>query len=398
MFSCQNLTKNFECCGITFAVMFGICLACWKPSSLLAAPPNQVADSPDNQVLMVEGNRLIYGRVSEMGDVYHVEQPTGGILVISKETVVFTGRSLSEVYLYLQGQLPRKPTVQQHLDLARWWLTQKLWSEARLELVNALEIDPRREDVRQQLGKLDLLIRRGPEMESSTTKPRRTLEELAARALEESESLAGLSREAGQVFTTKIQPLLLNRCANAGCHSPQSPQQFHLQAVRVGNRAHQQITEKNLLAVLEFVDRDNPRQSPLLTTLSNSKGSHGKALFSGRRGEEQLQLIREWVLSLKEEEVGSHKSAGNDSVLPKTVREKQPDPFAGIEEPPIKSLTKTSPRNITPRSDSIEPEETTAPILSTEKERDLLPGLPPEDPFDPGEFNRHIRAKRGPQK
>lgn len=263
---------------------------------------------------------------------------------------------------------------------------------------------------------------------------------------DEVEALGGLSREAGQQFTTRIQPILVHNCTNSACHGPLAEHPLKFSIVRVGSASTHAVAEKNLLALLKYVDREKPKSSPLWKILATNHGAQGSSIFTGLKGPQQLQSFKDWVVSLGtayefDDEIPEEKPKGSGKRVAGTknangkqtrgTREKvvpPPEPKTKAEpdsdesptllvsqdsEKRTKSPTRLSQqRNSrikerrpaqqedepaepeTPRevADSGVSETEVEPIVSTTRE--TIPELPPEDPFDPEVFNRRQRIKR----
>lgn len=378
-------------------------------------------------VLLLKENRVVQGRIQPQGETYAVEQPAG-TLIVSRDQVRFVGDTLHAVYVYLEGELPKAPSANEHLDLARWCIENKLNSEARFELQRGLEAEPDREDIRRNLVRLDTLLKRGPR-EPAKAKPETPAERLAKSTLglnTDVESLAGLTREAGQEFTRKIQPILIHNCANASCHGPRSDHAFKLDRAGQGTLAARTTTEKNLLALLAYVDQDHPKQGELWKVLKSNHGAKGRSIFAGTKGSDQLKSMQDWMLSLDKE-------PDRDEVAP--TRSKVFSPFAvqqashtteekprwrkGGPRVPLKDpkknpkddvpptpevLVPTSPRSKLPatttaksNSSPTKPRAAKAPdvdpIISTDRPDESIE-LPPDDPFNPDEFNSRQRIKK----
>jgi hypothetical protein len=109
------------------------------------------------------------------------------------------------------------------------------------------------------------------------------------------ESLAGLSRETAACFTTRIQPLLLNKCGNAACHGSKSESSFQLEQIRGTGNGHRVHTERNLAAVLKQIELQRPADSPLLQHGVSPHGGMARANFFGPAGEKQLKMLRNWI-------------------------------------------------------------------------------------------------------
>jgi hypothetical protein len=249
--------------------------------------------------------------------------------------------------------------------LARWCMAWKLYEEARLELRDALVADPDHEDARQMYAKLHQLM--NPEPPAPTKSKPKTAEGFEPA---DAESLAGLSPETARLYVTRVQPLLLNRCGNAGCHGPSSEQEFRLTHIR--GRLNKQ-TIVNLDMVLKYVDVSSPEKSLLLTTPTGTHGKNGKPIFYGSTGEQNLETLKAWVSEAASELKGD---APN-----------KPNVFAqgdNSNEKPDETLYQGMPEE--PKQVALTPEQK----AEQEKEALLNSILESEqkDEFDPEEFNR----------
>jgi hypothetical protein len=392
----------------------------WSDDELASGQPG---------VLLLEGNRIVQGRITPQGQTYSVEQ-SAGTLIVSKEQVRFVGVDLQSVYVHLQDKLPKPSSPDDHVELARWCVGYKLLSEARFEFEAALEIDPSRDDIRRNLNKLDSFLKRPPTSESKPVKSQTPAERMIKMAGgQEIESLGGLPREAGQVFTRQIQPILMRNCTASACHGPKSDQTFKLSLVYQTGIQQQATTSKNLLALMPYVDRESPKSSTLWKLLKNNHGAVGSSIFIGQKGEKQLETFRGWLLSLEEEsddEPRSTKSRapsriqqtadtdeskpryqkgvrtpGNSGIVTASAEQESPSiPEVQVSWP--KSTPGTAPRtrSETPATNTAAKKTTptkaalpeTAPIVSDEPP--VTPEEIAEDPFDPNEFNSRQRVKK----
>jgi hypothetical protein len=389
-------------------------------------------------VLLLEGNRVMQGRITVSRDTYHLQQDSAGVLLIPKAQVRFQGPDLSSVYGFLLDGLPQTAAADDHVRLARWCISYKLMPEARFELQTALEMEPGRDDIRRNLSILDSHIKRPPP--SAKTTKSLSPADRQARAMglgsEEVEALGGLSREAGQQFTTRIQPILVHNCTNSACHGPLAEHSLKFTIVRGASASHS-VSEKNLLTLMKYIDRDAPKSSPLWTILTTNHGAQGSSIFTGTKGPQQLQAFKVWVLSLntgdpileEEAKVARRSDGGTKSNNRRAVRNASDrstsDEMASAPEaedssnPDEETRGRTSAKaksksqsdaKITERRplEKVEkrrkpsavqelPESTDSglpevePIVS--ETRDSVPELPPEDAFDPEVFNRRQRLK-----
>lgn len=380
-------------------------------------------------VLLIENNRIVQGRITPQGQTYSVQQPAG-TLIVSKEQVRFVGVDLQSVYVHLQDKLPKPASADDHVELARWCVGYRLLSEARFEFESALEIDPSRDDIRRNLTKLDSYLKRPVSTESKPVKSLTPAERIAKSALGglDAESLGGLPREAGQVFTRRVQPIIMRNCTASACHGPKSDQTFKLSLVYPTGNQQQATTSKNLLALMPYIDRESPKSSPLWKLLKTNHGAIGNSIFVGQKGKEQLETFRNWLLSLEEESDEDPRTAKKHSPAkiqqaahtaeskPRYQKGVRPPASSAVvqaqaeeEGPPIpetrvawpKKEGETAPRTRPAASSSTEKKTAPAkigqlpdaePIIS--EERPVEPDDVVEDPFDPHEFNSRQRVKK----
>lgn len=413
--------------------------------------------SGEQGVLLIENNRIVAGRIIPQGDSYAVEQ-AAGTLIIAKEKVLHVGANLRSAYVHLQDALPKKPKADDHVELARWCVSYKLMSEARFELEAALEADPNREDIRRNLTKLEALLNRPPTVREpvKAETPAERFAKGTSMYDPEVESLGGLSREAGQEYTRKIQPILMHNCTASACHGPLSDNKLKLTLVRLGTGVMRSTTEKNLLALLPYIDRESPRSGKLWKLLKTNHGAKGSSIFLGTRGKDQLSTVQDWLLSLSTEEesdpvenpFAAQNPAANRSAGTKPSSPKQAPAHSTDEQPRWRKggpAVRPVPDEVSPRNSRIvqtaarttsEPHMPDAPntglkssgsrtagsqitgsrttqrsvsahsgASSDEAGPDVEPivsevppgeiaDLPPEDPFNPDEFNRRQKVKR----
>lgn len=406
-----------------------LCLLLWSSFNATLAWSDDELASGQPGVLLLEGNRIVQGRITPQGQTYAVQQ-SAGTLIVSKEQVRFVGIDLQSVYVHLQDKLPKPSSPDDHVELARWCVGYKLLSEARFEFEAALEIDPSRDDIRRNLNKLDSFLKRPPTSESKPVKSQTPAERMAKLAGgQEIESLGGLPRAAGQVFTRQIQPILMRNCTASACHGPKSDQTFKLSLVYQTGIQQQATTSKNLLALMPYVDRESPKSSTLWKLLKNNHGAVGSSIFTGQKGEKQLETFRGWLLSLEEESDDEPRSTrsrapsriqqaahtdesrpryqkgvrtpGNSGVVTASAEAESPSiPEVQVSWPKSANGTAPRTRSEAPASNAAAKKTTptkaalpeTAPIVSDEPP--VIPEEIAEDPFDPNEFNSRQRVKK----
>lgn len=334
-------------------------------------------DAPANRVLMLQNGRLVSGRISESPGGYRVDVEKGTMLIPTSQ-VMFEATDAHEAYRELQRRMPEK-TAEYHVALARWCLTNQMRDGALSELREALKLEPSNSTASSMLQRLQ------KELESESM-PKPVVPQVRRNDLmfrEEAKSLAAFSHETNERFTRQIQPLLLNKCGNASCHGGKSGGDFHLTQLR-GSGSHRVPSEKNLAALLQQINAENPELSPLLTIVTGPHGSDGRTVFHGSKGNEQLVALTEWVRAIAREQTEQTRaSSARASVTKKSATiagvNASIDESAGA---PVPNQNPGANAAIGEASNAL-PSETTVPVKTF-------------DQFDPARFNNATAQSRLP--
>src|SRR5258708_4255336 len=227
--------------------------------------PSGLSSGPVEGILVMRTGAVVSGKILRSGELYQVKSPYGEMHVPA-ELVKLHCSDLQEAYAKLRETAQSRHSATAQITLARWCLTHHLDTQARQELREALVLDPDREDAKRLLRDAEDAIKSPPK------NARAGQSDTAVRAArsasvsdDETVTLGGLSREQALQFTRRIQPLLVNTCASAGCHSRDSQNGFRLQNVSPGRNSNRNATERNLAQILEHVDFKKPKTSSLLT-------------------------------------------------------------------------------------------------------------------------------------
>ncbi|MDO4558112.1 MAG: hypothetical protein Q4C47_04020, partial [Planctomycetia bacterium] len=97
--------------------------------------------------------------------------------------------------------------------------------------------------------------------------------------------------EAMSLFTREIQPMLVSTCTTSGCHLRSDDDGFVLIRSGIGNRMSPRATERNLYAVLQWIDRDTPLASPLLDAAVTAHGEQRTPGFTQRQADAFRKLV-----------------------------------------------------------------------------------------------------------
>lgn len=353
-------------------------------------PPHDTEDTREQLVLFTNG-RMLSGRVSRNGGGYLIEQANGRIQVPADD-VKFVAKDLRDAYRKQRDSIV-EPTPATHLALANWCISHRLLDEANDELKKCLNADPENQEARRLLQRLTDSFR--------TNLPPKVVEPMPLKTVDgflqpEVESLGGLSKETAAQFTSRVQPLLLNKCGNASCHGSTSTNPFKLTPARLGSMGSRQNTERNLAETLKYLDMEDVASSHLLRATKGSHGGKG-TIFIGPAGSDQMKQLREWALTVakekhaKDEEFNRHKERVVDS-SPKKRNQKIVQ--AGHTDAEAKDGAESDTAAAAPTNDLDESakRDSARPRLLKPVPNDAKAlALEPDDAFNPEDFNRRFR-------
>jgi len=257
-----------------------LALLCLALSARAAEP---IALAPEEGILILQNGEVIAGTITRSGNRYYVALPNGE-LRLRAEDVALRCKDLAEGYQKKRAAL-QGTRVEEHLELAQWCLSQGLLDETETEIRYAASIDRGHPRLRLLARKLEL-ARTKPEVRAPIVAPPPPASDAEAlEALTKSVPAPIMHR-----FATTVQPLLTNSCATAACHGVSGKSTFTLAKIRgQGDRARRQ-TLRNLMAVLEQIDRQRPQESPLLTKPIEPHGGGKAAIFTAKNSRQYYEL------------------------------------------------------------------------------------------------------------
>lgn len=336
------------------------------------------------KVLLLTSGSIVEGLVTPSTGGYMVRKPNGSMLVPYRQ-VQLEGNDLHDVYLKQRESMPVR-TANAHLQLAQWCLGYQLDKQARDELRDALILEPRRDDIRQVLVRLEAKLSPEPKNRPvpPPASPIRTAETGSDTEFTppQARSLSGLPRDVAADFVRQVQPILVRKCATAGCHGDTSDSGFQLSPVGFSRGNHRVIAERNLAAVLNFISTQSPDQSPLLAVLGQNHAGRGDALLSGPGGAVQMAALTDWVHAVAEAEAAANPPAATSQHTTEAPPEQTPSGNASVKTmipPPAHRNVAATPKVLPAR----EAEEAFFAEILREKAADA---------FDPEEFNRQARS------
>ncbi|MEZ5942978.1 MAG: hypothetical protein R3C18_16415 [Planctomycetaceae bacterium] len=345
------------------------------PASAIERIEQAAVPVPQGVVVMTDG-RTFEGNLREVPGGYRVEQQDGTYNMVPFELILATAESVPAAYRKLRNSVPVH-TVDTHMKLAEWCRDRGLMQEARIEVAEALKLEPLRSDVRQLLKEIESNVNPRPLHREVTLAPAMTADGFTKP---EDRTPQGLSNETMQEFIVRIQPLVMNKCGNARCHGgDQSGREFRIQMVRGGTN-QTRVSEENLAALLQQVELTRPEASPLLRKPQESTEFH-RFVFRGSTGIRQLQILQGWVSQVAQEKMPNQ--------LPQTPVRQPADVVLASGGYPVPSEYSHEMA----LSQNGSPDELLNGILRQEQ----------PDPFDPEVFNRQVHGRsaaemRGEQK
>ncbi len=246
--------------------LFGVCLFTFAFSSAALA-----ADA-EPLVLLTNGN-VLHGTVDVQGDFVVLHRVDGNQLRLRRDEVLYAATTIDELYQY-RSQKRSFRNSSSHIDDAKWCLRHGLIKGAETEVNELITLDPSHPDVSRL--QRQIAAAKTPHAKAPLVLPIAPPEAEIGRA-ESAPMPEGISPASMAAFASKVQPLLINRCGNAGCHRTGSDPSWQLSHLGVNVRVSARMTQRNLIAVLRQVNMEDPFSSQLL---KYSKTAHGNGNYA----------------------------------------------------------------------------------------------------------------------
>ncbi len=313
--------------------------------------------SPDAAVagwVVLRNGSMLQGVVHRTADHYHVRMKKGSLRILADQVEMFC--HTKEQAYQRRRELRTGNSADSHIELMRWCLRHQLIEHAARELVDARRIDPQHPSLPMLQRQLQQMLR--------TTSPKSRSQEIAPSASED--SLADSSKAAPTVshaarveFVRRIQPILIQSCSTAGCHTSDTPQKFQLNRHALAGGGHPEATRRNLAATLVWCRGSGLDEVELLGKARQSHG--GSQPLSAR----QIELLAAWL-----------KITRSEDEKPEEKTKSVPGSFW----PSNTAFPQRKPRPDSIRLKAEPPKVQHGVQLQT---------FQPRDPFDAEAFNRH---------
>ena len=191
----------------------------------------------------------------------------------------------------------------------------ELFPQAALELLNARGIDPKHPRLALVERRLALLaaIRDAESRPAgagslgpSARSPQRPENEPTGddpagdEPVGDEPAVDTLPEGALELFTRRVQPILVNNCTTTGCHGEADGSRFRLSRALLYGESNRRTTARNLSAVLAQIERERVERSPLLHHAIRTHGEMERPVFGAHRRDLYEQLVS-WAQLISEE-------------------------------------------------------------------------------------------------
>jgi len=357
------------------------------PTTAGAATSPAAAES----VLLLRNGEMIQGRVTLSDDRYRV-LVSGGQIYVKVADVQYHCRDIQEAYVRKRAIL-RVDNALDHLELSQWCIKAGLWEAAAQELTDAAALEP----AHPLIPVLDRRLKvaaAAPIGSEPANKPA----PVGPSPQELDRMVRGMPPKTVETFAQVIQPMLVNHCATAACHGPSAGNGFHLLRPPAGSPPSRLVTQRNLHAVLQWLNQDKPEASPLLASTTRPHGTAQVPIFTDHQVAQYRQL-RDWCLRVAQADEDVIQASYNEPLdaagagfsakrgsrrPPKTARHPSGSAGSGAaaDRLPGAALEPGASNwdaNIGPRASKPNVQRGAA-----------IPSRAPADPFDPESFNRGL--------
>jgi hypothetical protein len=258
------------------------------------APQPQASLPANHQILVLRDGGVLTGEIRQENDRYLVRR--GSLeMQVRIQNVLLIASSMDDAYAQRRTAIAQG-TAAAHLELAEWCLRHDLIDHATSELVAAQKIEPHNA-VAEMLNRRLILARHRAQNQPAKASPVKvkTNEPRDIQLVSAETNVGELPQGAVELFTRRVQPVLVNNCTTAGCHEAGGQQEFQLDRALLHGLANRRSTMRNLAATLALVDRDQPQLSPLITVPRQTHGGMERPVF-GPRHEAALRHLVDWVV------------------------------------------------------------------------------------------------------
>lgn len=350
------------------------------------------AVAPQEGIILLRNGETLCGTVTRMGDRYSVGV-NGGEVSVRVADVEMVCRSLDEAYQQKRLRIPLD-NVAERLELAQWCQRQGMLGAAAQELSEAMAADPNHPMISVVERRLRLAVQQSQQGPQSTAK-----NDPAPSANELDRIVRGMPPGTVEAFTQTIQPMLMNNCTASACHGPGADQGLSLLRAPTGRPPSRRLTQRNLLATLQWINRSDPASSPLLAAPTRAHGTAKAPIFTDHQVSQYQELV-DWVYRVCQvpspvTPISRHREpakrpshvapASHDEPLNTEMRA----PFPGLL--PSANPNRSAPNRAAGGGPGVRPGNPgQLPASANVKRAQQIPSSVPTDALDPEAFNRQF--------
>jgi hypothetical protein len=247
-----------------------------------------------SSVLLLRNGQTFIGTIvksAEQRPHYTLIDDSGNQLRFPNDQVEFVSDSILEVYAYRRATQIRN-NAPACLALAQWCMQSRLFDQAQEQIDKAITISGRTATITRLKIRLDLLrsslTGHGLPAISPTASPQIISADQVKKRINQFPD--GVVHQ----FIRSVQPLLLNRCALAGCHGPSPKSSFVLFRTSANRPVPHRISQRNLYNTLTTLDLLQPENSSLLTAATTVHGEQKQPALDISASQEIASLVN-WV-------------------------------------------------------------------------------------------------------
>jgi hypothetical protein len=249
--------------------------------------PPQTGPVVGSSVLLLRNGQVIEGHIVRNGDFYSVTGPDQE-MQIHVASVEFLCRDLRDGYRRKKAAI-QADDIQQHLQLLLWCERHGLLDCARQELDAAAAID-------RDHPMIAVLSRRLKIESQPVAGQARPAEKVEPPPSDDQldHMTRGMPPGTVESFVQVVQPILLNHYPGARGYALPDNKRLQLMRPALGETPGRRITQRNLYAVLQCIDWNNPGESQLLKAASGSSSGNAGSGFPAQYST-QYQKLAQWV-------------------------------------------------------------------------------------------------------
>ncbi len=268
----------------------------------------------ERAVLLKNGN-LLRGQVQQLGNETVVRTGTSEMRLPTSD-VQLVAKTTSDIYKYKSARSSK--TARSRAELIRWCLKHDLAQEAQAELVALAAAYP--EDPRVKLLHRNVANYQAKHASSKSVLPSQS--PLHPDLQFATTHVGNLSSDTLRDFVRGVQPILLNRCAMAGCHGKSPQSSYHL----LGHgRIPRNLSHRNLGATLRQLG--GPAENSLLWMSATQKHGGMKRTLSSA----ETNRLGNWIARATRELGISVQSTGDVRQATAQFEADGSDPFDPAE-------------------------------------------------------------------